>query len=110
MEIFDPNSLTAMVATIMERLKQQDEGTRKLALGLNEAIDVRHKENTRILDSIFVQTKLTNGRVTKLEDKWKYVVAWAAGASFVCMILWTVFVHFVPTKSEPARAPLTLAP
>jgi hypothetical protein len=66
---FNPNSVDSQLATIISRLNGQDV----------------------YLRNIHAQTKLTNGRVTKLE---RYV-AMILGGWFVIITLWAVYSHFV---------------
>lgn len=91
---FNPNSVDATIATVLERLDSQD-----------EARSQQHEENKKVLGEILVQAKATNGRVTQSEKdiaaireefrgKWKEAFAWIGGACFVAMIVWTLFVHF----------------
>jgi hypothetical protein len=73
---FNPQSVDATIATVLERMSAQDIWLRAI-----------HK-----------QTKLTNGRVTKLElqmeGRWRYLVGGAIGISLVITALWAVFQHF----------------
>lgn len=68
---FNPNSADAQFATILTRLNSQDV----------------------FLRAIHTQTKLTNGRVTKLEMKWIYTAGFCAGVSVIVAVLWKIFFH-----------------
>jgi hypothetical protein len=70
---FNPNSIDAQLATVIERLSTQDVW----------------------LKAIHRQTKLTNGRVTRLESKWRYVCGFAAGASGIVIAIWKVSERFL---------------
>ncbi|TMJ17789.1 MAG: hypothetical protein E6G94_01430 [Alphaproteobacteria bacterium] len=69
---FNPNSIDAQLATVIQRLGDQDIW----------------------LKAIHRQTKLTNGRVTKLEKKWIYVAGLIIGGWFVLGGAWFVFTHW----------------
>jgi hypothetical protein len=69
---FNPNSVDATIATVLERMSAQDIW----------------------LKAIHRQTKLTNGRVTKLEKKWIYVAGLMVGGWFVIGAGWAVFTHW----------------
>jgi hypothetical protein len=73
---FNPNSIDAQLATVLQRMNAQDVWLR----------------------AIHTQTKLTNGRVTKLElqmeGRWRFLVGGAIGISLVITTLWAVFQHF----------------
>jgi hypothetical protein len=80
---FNPNSIDAKLATLLERMGSQD----------------------KILKEIHAQAKLTNGRVTQhdkdlaklalqMEGRWRYLVGGAFGISISITALWALFVHF----------------
>jgi hypothetical protein len=69
---FNPNSIDSQLATLLARLGAQDVW----------------------LKAIHRQTKLTNGRVTKLEKKWIYVSGLIIGGWFIIGIAWVAFTHF----------------
>ena len=68
---YNPNSLDSQVSTIITRLNGQDV----------------------ILRAIHAQTKLTNGRVTKLEMSKIYFVGICAGVSGLTAALWKLLFH-----------------
>jgi hypothetical protein len=68
---FNPHSVDATIATVLERMSAQDIW----------------------LKAIHRQTKLTNGRVTKLEKKWIYVAGLVVGGWGVIGAAWAVFTH-----------------
>ena len=65
--------MDATIATVLERMSAQDIW----------------------LKAIHRQTKLTNGRVTKLEMKWRYICGFAAGSSAIVVGLWKVAERFL---------------
>jgi hypothetical protein len=68
---YNPNSPDSQFSILITRLNQQDV----------------------FLRAIHTQTKLTNGRVTRLEQ-WKiYVVGFAAGVSAIVAAIWKLFFH-----------------
>jgi hypothetical protein len=73
---YNPNSMDAQFAGVLQRLSSQDNALQK----------------------ILIQTTATNGRVTiveqKLEGRWKYLVGGGAGVSLCAMVLWELFRHF----------------
>jgi hypothetical protein len=79
---FNPFSLDAQVATVIEKLKHQDRKSAEM-----------HAQNTKVLGEILIQAKATNGRVTKLEMQWRYVMGCAAGISLIIGAVWAAFVH-----------------
>jgi hypothetical protein len=102
MESFDPNSPAAMFATILARLKNQDREMIRVAREVAETVEAKHSENSTVLESILVQTKLTNGRVIilegdvkELQGKWKYALGWIAGAVAVATVVLWLAAHFL---------------
>lgn len=81
---FNPNSVDATIATVIERLNFQDDTRSE-----------QHAENKKVLGEILVQAKLTNGRVTKLELRWRYVIGFAAGASAIAAAIWKIVERFL---------------
>jgi hypothetical protein len=69
---FNPHSIDAQLATVLQRMNAQDV----------------------YLRAIHTQTTLTNGRVNKLEQKWIYVAGLIFGGWFVIGVLWVLFIHF----------------
>lgn len=68
---YNPNSVDSQLATIISRLNGQDV----------------------YLRNIHAQTKLTNGRVTKLEMSKIYFLGMCAGVSGIVAGLWKLFFH-----------------
>jgi hypothetical protein len=102
MDTFDPNSPAAMFATILARLKNQDKEMVRVAAEVAETVREKHAENSKVLDSILVQTKLTNGRVIILEGdvhelkgKWRTALKLLTGVFAVAGFIWGIIAHFL---------------
>lgn len=80
---FNPLSVDAQFAGLHATLAAQDASR-------NARMDLQDIE----LKEIKAQTKLTNGRVTVLEGKWKIVAGWVAGAAAVATIAVQLVLHF----------------
>jgi hypothetical protein len=73
---FDPSSANAMFATILQRLKQQD-----------EAATLARAEQKTTLEEIKVQTTKTNGRVSSLERWREGITAKISAIVFVATVV-----------------------
>jgi hypothetical protein len=81
---FNPFSLDAQLGAVLERLKSQDRMSSEM-----------HAENKLALGAILAEAKITNGRITKLEGRWKYIAGSAAGVSLCATLLWEFIKKFV---------------
>ncbi len=86
-EDYNSKSYDSLISVIFARLDTQD--------ALKE---VMHRENQRVLKEILCEQKVTNGRVTKLEN-WKvYLVGISVGISIASAALWRWIGLIWPTK------------
>lgn len=80
-----------MFAKILERLDQQtaerDEFRQAVIKRFDEGTE-RMAAQDAVLDEIKIQTTKTNGRVLKLETKWRVVTTKILGAILVLCALW----------------------
>jgi hypothetical protein len=99
---FNPRSNDAMFAKILGRLDSQDKKMCERLEAQDKFVEVRHLANAHTLDSILIQTKATNGRVTKLEKieerraiRWQLAVKVGAGVSTIAGAIWAVVSVFL---------------
>ena len=97
---FDPQSHTALFATILAEMKADREERAQFRAEVKERFDKGTERMDALdtkLDRIEEQTTRTNGRVTRLESRWKAVTAKLAGALLVLTILLKVLVWLYET-------------
>jgi hypothetical protein len=75
---FNPLSVDAQLATIIETLRLQNLGSALM-----------HQENKKVQADILRESKATNGRVTALELRERYRMGWAAGISLAAAAAWS---------------------
>lgn len=79
---YNPNSIDSRISQIIEQMEES-----------KRAKAVMHEENQRMLNLIWKEAKITNGRVTRLEN-WKWwVTGLCAGVAVLAAMAWELIKH-----------------